>query len=37
MNNTEKIYYKIFKSRIPEEELDNLKNKIFSYEWEEIQ
>ena len=37
MKDTEKIYYKIFKSHIAEEELDNLKNKIFSYEWQEIQ
>lgn len=37
MKDTEKIYYKIFKNSIPKEELDNLKNKIFSYEWEQIQ
>ena len=37
MNDVEKIYYKIFKSHIAQEELDNLKNKIFSYEWQEIQ
>ena len=37
MNDVEKIYYKIFKSHIAQEELDNIKNNIYSYELEEIQ
>ena len=37
MNDTEKIYYKIFKNQIAEEELDNIKSNSFDYEWQEIQ
>ncbi len=37
MKDVEKIYYKIFKSHITQEELDNIKNNIYSYELEEIQ
>ena len=37
MKDAEKIYYKIFKSYITQEELDNIKNNIYSYELEEIQ
>lgn len=37
MNDVEKIYYKIFKNQIAEEELDNIKSNSFDYEWQEIQ
>ena len=37
MNETEKIYYTIFKCPIPQEELDNINNNEYFYGLEAIE